>query len=114
MSAAQSTTTGEPLTRNPHLLKWVEETARLTKLQNEVRVSLSGRAHIARSQSYYLDFTHPLANKGHAVLEIAARLGVSLEDDSNVTGRMVSIYAGLGFLCILAIVGAYWVRARRR
>jgi Cof subfamily protein (haloacid dehalogenase superfamily) len=51
--------------------------ALLNKLQTEVRASLSGRAHIARSQSYYLDFTHPLANKGHAVQEIAARLGVS-------------------------------------
>jgi Cof subfamily protein (haloacid dehalogenase superfamily) len=55
-----------------------DDHALLTKLQNGVRAPLSGRAHIARSQAYYLDFTHPLANKGHAVLEIAARLGVSL------------------------------------
>ncbi|AMN41014.1 HAD family hydrolase [Rhodoplanes sp. Z2-YC6860] len=54
-----------------------DDPALLNKLQDEVRVSLSGCAHIARSQSYYLDFTHPLANKGHAVQEIAARLGVS-------------------------------------
>ncbi len=54
-----------------------DDFALLTKLQNEVRGSLSGRANIVRSQTYYLDFTHPLANKGHAVLEIASRLAVS-------------------------------------
>lgn len=54
-----------------------DDPALLNKLQNEVRAQLSGRAHIARSQSYYLDFTHPLANKGHAVQEIAAQMGVS-------------------------------------
>lgn len=41
-----------------------------------------------------------------------AVLGVSLEDDSNVTGRAVTIYCALGFACILAIVGAYWLRVR--
>jgi Cof subfamily protein (haloacid dehalogenase superfamily) len=54
-----------------------DDFALLTKLQNEVRDLLSGRANIVRSQAYYLDFTHPLANKGHAVLEIADRLAIS-------------------------------------
>jgi Cof subfamily protein (haloacid dehalogenase superfamily) len=54
-----------------------DDFARLTRLQNDVRTSLSGKANIVRSQTYYLDFTHPLANKGNAVLEIAGRLGVS-------------------------------------
>jgi Cof subfamily protein (haloacid dehalogenase superfamily) len=53
-----------------------DDPALLTKLQNEVRTSLSGTANVVRSQTYYLDFTHPLANKGNAVLEIASRLGV--------------------------------------
>ena len=46
-----------------------------------------------------------------------AVLGVSLEDDSNVTGRMVSIYAALGLLCTALILASYWARvvlARRR
>jgi Cof subfamily protein (haloacid dehalogenase superfamily) len=54
-----------------------DDFALLTKLQNEVRTSFAGNANIVRSQAYYLDFTHPLANKGHAVLEVAGQLGVS-------------------------------------
>jgi hypothetical protein len=46
-----------------------------------------------------------------------AVLGVSLEDDSNVTGRMVSIYAAIGLICTALILATYWARvvlARRR
>jgi Cof subfamily protein (haloacid dehalogenase superfamily) len=49
----------------------------LTKLQGEVREQLSGRANIVRSQTYYLDFTHPLANKGNALIELTRLMGVS-------------------------------------
>jgi Cof subfamily protein (haloacid dehalogenase superfamily) len=49
----------------------------LTKLQDRVRGSLAGGANVARSQPYYLDFTHPLANKGNALLELAGLLAVS-------------------------------------
>jgi hypothetical protein len=46
-----------------------------------------------------------------------AVLGVALEDDSNVTGRMVSIYAAIGLICTAIILATYWARvvlARRR
>ena len=46
-----------------------------------------------------------------------AVLGVSLEDDSNVTGRMTSIYAALGILCTVILLASFWARvalARRR
>lgn len=49
----------------------------LTRLQGEVRASLSGRANIVRSQRYYLDFTHPLANKGQALIELTKLMAVS-------------------------------------
>jgi Cof subfamily protein (haloacid dehalogenase superfamily) len=52
------------------------DSSRLTRLQDEVRGTLSHGANIARSQSYYLDFTHPLANKGHAMQELAKLIGV--------------------------------------
>lgn len=39
-----------------------------------------------------------------------AVLGVSLEDDSNVTGRIVSLYVALGLLCTLGIVASLWAR----
>lgn len=39
-----------------------------------------------------------------------AVLGVSLEDDSNVTGRLVALYAAIGLLCTAAIVASYRAR----
>jgi Cof subfamily protein (haloacid dehalogenase superfamily) len=48
----------------------------LTRLEQYARVALSDRAAIARSQLYYLDFTHPLANKGVALSELAKLLGI--------------------------------------
>jgi hypothetical protein len=47
-----------------------DDFARLTRLQDEVREALSDRANIVRSQAYYLDFTHLLANKGAALTEL--------------------------------------------
>ena len=38
------------------------------------------RGTVARSQPYYLDITHPLANKGAALSEIAKLLGVPLAE----------------------------------
>ena len=46
-----------------------------------------------------------------------AVLGVSLEDDSNVTGRWVSIDVAIGLFCTALILATYWARvvlARRR
>ncbi|HEY4406991.1 MAG TPA: Cof-type HAD-IIB family hydrolase [Xanthobacteraceae bacterium] len=48
----------------------------LTRLEQHARAALADRATIARSQPYYLDFTHPLANKGVAIAELAKRLGI--------------------------------------
>jgi hypothetical protein len=53
-----------------------DDFALLTTLQGEVREQLSGRANIVRSQTYYLDFTHPLANKGHALNELTRLMAV--------------------------------------
>ena len=46
-----------------------------------------------------------------------AVLGVSLEDDSNVVGRAVSIYTALGIVCTVLILATFWARvalSRRR
>jgi len=53
-----------------------DDFALLTKLEGDVRGQLSGYARIARSQTYYLDFTHPLANKGRALIELARLMAV--------------------------------------
>jgi hypothetical protein len=39
-----------------------------------------------------------------------AVLGVSLEDDGNVTGRTVALYVLIGLLCTVVILGTFWAR----
>jgi len=53
-----------------------DDLALLTKLQGDLRESFSGGANVMRSQTYYLDITHPLANKGHALIELARLMAV--------------------------------------
>jgi len=52
----------------------------LEQCELDVRVALTSSAFIVRSQRYYLDITHPLANKGVAVTEIAKLLGIPLTE----------------------------------
>jgi hypothetical protein len=39
-----------------------------------------------------------------------AVLGAALEDDSNVVGRWVCIYAAIGLICAAIIFGSFWAR----
>jgi Cof subfamily protein (haloacid dehalogenase superfamily) len=48
----------------------------LARCERELAADLGTRATVARSQSYYLDVTHPLANKGHAVERLSRLLEV--------------------------------------
>jgi Cof subfamily protein (haloacid dehalogenase superfamily) len=48
----------------------------LKEIEQEARVLFADQASIACSQPYYLDFTHPLANKGVALLEFSKRLAI--------------------------------------
>ncbi len=50
----------------------------LARLETELAVRIGKAANVHRSQAYYLDVTHPDANKGHAVGSIARLLGVDL------------------------------------
>jgi Cof subfamily protein (haloacid dehalogenase superfamily) len=52
----------------------------LTRLEQHARAALAERATIARSQPFYLDFTHPLANKGAALSELAKMLGIPVTE----------------------------------
>ena len=52
----------------------------LARCERDARAALSDQATVACSQSYYLDITHPLANKGVALSEIARLLGVPLAE----------------------------------
>jgi hypothetical protein len=51
----------------------------LERCEAETRDALGGDASVARSQRYYLDVTHPLANKGTAVLALARHLGIPVD-----------------------------------
>jgi len=53
---------------------------RLAACERDVRAVLAGEATVARSQTYYLDITHPLANKGTAFSGIAKLLAVPTTD----------------------------------
>ena len=46
------------------------------RLEAEIAGKLAGQATVLRSQKYYLDVTHPNANKGFAALSLARLLGV--------------------------------------
>jgi Cof subfamily protein (haloacid dehalogenase superfamily) len=54
--------------------------ALLAECERDVRAALADSAFVVRSQAYYLDITHPLANKGVAFSEIAKLLGVPLAE----------------------------------
>jgi Cof subfamily protein (haloacid dehalogenase superfamily) len=50
----------------------------LDQVEVRARAELGEHAIAIRSQSYYLDITHPLANKGHAVQRLAAYIGADI------------------------------------
>jgi Cof subfamily protein (haloacid dehalogenase superfamily) len=52
----------------------------ITQREHDARAALADQATVVRSQPYYLDITHPLANKGVALAEIARLLAVPLAE----------------------------------
>jgi Cof subfamily protein (haloacid dehalogenase superfamily) len=52
----------------------------LANVEAELHTELRGSAAANRSQRYYLDVTHPDANKGAAALSLARLLGVPIEE----------------------------------
>jgi Cof subfamily protein (haloacid dehalogenase superfamily) len=66
-----------------HVVKIVGVSDDLDKVaacETAVQEALGERASAARSQPYYLDVTHPLANKGEVVSTLAARLNIPAEN----------------------------------
>jgi hydroxymethylpyrimidine pyrophosphatase-like HAD family hydrolase len=53
---------------------------RLATCERDMCAVLTDRASVARSQPYYLDITHPLANKGVALSALADLLAVPLAE----------------------------------
>jgi Cof subfamily protein (haloacid dehalogenase superfamily) len=54
--------------------------ALLARCGHDVAAALAQQASVALSQPYYLDITHPLANKGVGLAELARLLAVPLEE----------------------------------
>jgi Cof subfamily protein (haloacid dehalogenase superfamily) len=54
--------------------------ALLARCEHDVAALLAGQANVVRSQAYYLDITHPLANKGVALTEFAKLLAIPLAE----------------------------------
>jgi len=58
-------------------LTWVsDDSSALAKLLADARGAFGTRATIAQSQTYYLDITHPRANKGDGLAALAQAIGV--------------------------------------
>ena len=54
--------------------------ALLARCERDVATLLAGHASVVRSQAYYLDITHPLANKGVALSEFAKLMAIPLAE----------------------------------
>ena len=52
----------------------------LKRCETEMQAALGPGASVSRSQPYYLDITHPQANKGAAVLNMAALMDVPMSE----------------------------------
>ena len=52
----------------------------LARIEGEMQAALGNTAAATRSQKYYLDVTHPQANKGVGVQRLAALMGVPMDE----------------------------------
>ncbi|MBB2205373.1 Cof-type HAD-IIB family hydrolase [Gluconacetobacter takamatsuzukensis] len=53
---------------------------RLAQAEARLAALLAGHASVHRSSDYYLDITHPQANKGYAAMELARLMGVDISE----------------------------------
>ncbi len=70
----------------------------LAQCERDVRAVLVDHASVVRSQAYYLDVTHPLANKGEALSSLAKLLDVPLGEIATIGdgGNDVAMFARSG------------------
>jgi Cof subfamily protein (haloacid dehalogenase superfamily) len=61
-----------------------EDFDRLVRCEAEMRAALDSEASIARSQNYYLDITHLLANKGTAVMALSELLHIPTSEIATI------------------------------
>ncbi|HET8611787.1 MAG TPA: HAD family hydrolase [Sphingomonas sp.] len=56
----------------------------IERLEREGKAALGDAANVSRSQIYYCDVTHALANKGDGIAALAKAIGVSLADTAAI------------------------------
>jgi len=71
------TFTAEHLAHAAKIVGVSDDAALVATCETAARKTLGDKASAARSQAYYLDVTHPLANKGEVVKTLARRLNIA-------------------------------------
>ncbi|MHB1167151.1 MAG: Cof-type HAD-IIB family hydrolase [Carboxydocellales bacterium] len=88
------------LTGEPTKLLLIGEETSLDQLQAVLKPHFAGTVHITKSKPYFLEFTHPLANKGDALAELAKHYGIAQEETMAIGDSFNDLemlaYAGLG------------------
>ncbi|OPY55732.1 MAG: Sugar phosphatase YidA [Pelotomaculum sp. PtaU1.Bin035] len=88
------------LDRDPTKIVAIAGEPQLDRLNAELAPLYAGKVHIAKSKPFFLEFSHPLATKGHALKTLAGHFGIKREEimavgDSYNDLEMLE-YAGLG------------------
>lgn len=88
------------LAQDPTKLVIIAEEEQLDALQGEMTDRYGDRVHVTKSKPQFLEFSHPLATKGRALADLAARLGIKREEvmaigDSYNDLEMIA-FAGIG------------------
>lgn len=80
----------------------------LARCEADLNARFSGHANIVRSQPYYLDITHSLANKGAALRAIAALIATPLDEIAAIGdgGNDIALFAASGFSIAMGNAGA--------
>jgi len=67
---------GDALDRAVKIVGVSDDYDLVARIEREMQRAVAGRASAARSQPYYLDVTHPLANKGEGVRTLSRQLHI--------------------------------------
>lgn len=71
---------GDRIERADKIVAVSDDPDLLDRIEAELKALVGSRATVARSQTYYLDITAPLANKGDGITALARSFGVELSD----------------------------------
>ena len=75
---------GEDLDRATKVVGVSDDLKAVEQAERDMRAALGSRASAARSQPYYLDVTHPHANKGDVVEALAKEMGIPTSEIATI------------------------------